>query len=55
MILLMVALGLFDYKRYDWLNNTEFATNYVQAFDCIIVVINTLILAFAVIKIRKLL
>ena len=55
MILLMGALGLFDYKRYDWATDPDFATFSVRAFDSLIVVFNTLILAYAVIKIRKML
>ena len=52
MALMIVALAIFDYKKYDWIDNRDLAALEMKALYCAFVLLNTLILAWSVVKIR---
>ena len=53
MTLLLLALVIFDYKKYDWIKRQNTADNLDENLHTMILLLNTLVLAFSVIKIRR--
>ena len=55
MTILIGVISVFDYKKDDWIDDGENAQVEMKAFYCSFVLLNTLILAWSVVVIRKIL
>ena len=52
MALMIGALAVFDYKKHDWIKDGDAAELTMKAIYCAFVLLNTLIQAWSVVKIR---
>ena len=53
MILLLLFIAIFNYKKFDWIKNQTIAENVDNNLLTSILLLNALILAYSVIKIRR--
>ena len=53
MTLLLLAVTIFDYKKFEWMNEPDVAQDIDQSLTTLLLLLNTLILTYSVIKIRR--
>ena len=53
MTLLLLAITIFDYKKFQWMSDHNVAQDIDQSLTTLLLLLNTLILTYSVIKIRR--